>query len=62
MALILYGNSEIGEYVWSEIGNLIRLRHLFRSPAVANLKSLKKIPIFLHVRAILYQMYQRNAS
>ena len=27
MVLILEGNSEIGEHVWSEIGYLICLRH-----------------------------------
>ena len=38
MVLILDGNSEIGAPVWSEIGNLICLRHLRRLNAGSNLK------------------------
>ena len=37
MVLVL-GISKIGEHWWSEIGNLICLRHLFRKTAVAKLK------------------------
>ena len=37
MVVILDGNSEIGTYVWSAIGNLICLRHMLMWTAVANL-------------------------
>ena len=37
MVSILDGNSEIGVNVLSKIGNLICLRHLFRSTAVTHL-------------------------
>ena len=40
----------IGEHVWSDLGHLIRSRHLFRSRAVTNLFFflLRKRPIFLN--------------
>ena len=44
--LMLDGNSEIGAYLWSEIGHLIGLRHSFRSTAVQNLKSIYKYACF----------------
>ena len=34
--LILVGNSEIDVHMWSEIGNLIYLRHSVKSTAVSN--------------------------
>ena len=37
MVVILDGYSERGAHVLWEIGNLIRLRHLFKSKAVADL-------------------------
>ena len=33
MVLVLDGNSDIGEHVWTEIGNLRYFRHSFRSTA-----------------------------
>ena len=36
MLLILDGNLDIGAYMQSKIGNLICLRHLFGSTAIAN--------------------------
>ena len=38
MERILDGNSEMGAHVWTEIGNLIYLRHSFKSTGVRNLK------------------------
>ena len=46
MVLVLDGNVEIGAHVWSEISNLICLRHLFISRAVANLKSVSRKVLF----------------
>ena len=39
MVRVWDGNSAIGAHVWSEIGHLICLRHLFISTTIANLKS-----------------------
>ena len=56
MVLILDGSSEMGAHVWSGIGNLICLRHLFRARAVANLKKLcQKRPVFLHKCATCFE-------
>ena len=38
MALISDGNSELDAHVFRDIGNLICLRHLFRSTTVADFK------------------------
>ena len=46
---ILVGNSEVGAHVWSEIGNVSYVRHLFRSRA--NLIFFHKIHVFLHTCA-----------
>ena len=45
LPMVLYGNLELGSHVWVEIGNLICLRHLFRSGAVVNINLIEK-----HVR------------
>ena len=42
VVFILAGNSEIDAHMWSEIGNLICLRHWLRSTAVENLKLFPK--------------------
>ena len=42
----LDGNSEIGEHVWNEVGNLICLRRSFRSTAVTNFKSIFRETLF----------------
>ena len=34
LLLILDSNSEMGARVWSEIGDLISLKHLFRSTTI----------------------------
>ena len=36
--VILDGSSEYGAHVWSELGSLISVKHLFTSLAVSNLK------------------------
>ena len=46
MVYILNGDSKIGEHVYSEIGNLICLRHLFRSTAVALSLTIDKYYIY----------------
>ena len=56
MVLILDGNSEIGAHVWSEIGAKICLRHLFRSTAVAGLKSLLNRPVCLPTGAPIAEL------
>ena len=46
------GNSKIGAHVWINLGNLLCLRHLIRSAAVAHVKFIfKKRPVFLHTCA-----------
>ena len=47
MVLTLEGNSEIGTHVWSGIGDLISLRHLFISRAFAYLKFISAKCCFL---------------
>ena len=42
MVLHIDGNSEIGAHVWSEIGKIISLRHLFISTSVENLTNFKE--------------------
>ena len=42
------GNSEIGAPVWSDLGYLICLRHLFRSRVVTHLKLISGKTCFLH--------------
>ena len=56
MVLILDGNSDISAHFWSEIGALICLRHLFRSTAVADLKSISKRPVCLHTGATIAEL------
>ena len=52
MILILDGNSEIVAHVYSKIGNLICLRHLFRVAIII----FKKRPILLHTCATCYEL------
>ena len=48
--LYKHGHSETGVRVWSEIGYLTCLRHLFRSTAIVNLNHFqKKKPAILYV-------------
>ena len=49
--MVLYGNLELGSHVWVEIGNLICLRHLFRSGAVVNINLFGKKHVYLHTCA-----------
>ena len=39
MVVIVNGDSEIGARMWSEIGSLIYLRHLFKLTAIAKFSS-----------------------
>ena len=50
MVLGLDGYSELAAHLCSEIGNLVCLRHFFRSRAVASLKLLQ-ISVFSFTRA-----------
>ena len=58
MELILDGNSEIGAQVLSEIGNLISIRHLFRSTVYRKFQNnrifLQLAQRHLSYRVILY--------
>ena len=50
MAMLLGGNSKLGAHEWSEIGNFICYRQLFRPKEVAKLKFIfKKLAVFLHM-------------
>ena len=57
IVLLLDGYPEIGVHVWSEIGNLIGLRHLFKSTAVANLTLKVQLKISHLIRSLKKLMY-----
>ena len=49
---VLGGNLEIGEHLWSDIGYIICLRHLFRSRAFTNWIFSPKRPVFFFMCAV----------
>ena len=57
MVLILDGNSGPGALLWSEIGHLICLRHLFKSTEVANLKYIFQRRYCQHLRNLFAASY-----
>ena len=50
------GNSEKGAHVWSDLGSLICLRHLFRSRAVTDMTSFHIRLIFHHTCTIFPEL------
>ena len=64
MVLIIDGNSGIGAHMWSEIGNLISLRHFFLIESIRKTGSHFEKDLFSFTRAqevLSYHLYKNHA-